>query len=467
MGGQPNVVWITLESTRADHTTLDGYDRDTTPTLQRMAAAPAGRSFECLTSGIWTASSSASILTGTYPSRHGVGMTRDVLPAELDTVAERFGEVGYDTACLSPNAHLGPGTGLDRGFDRFSWISRSTLLDAVGPRTLLKYALGVRRHGPGLTLDVAKHNTDFLATDVAKRWIGSVLSEPFFLYVHLGGPHHPYYPPRSYLERFVDGVELSTDEAQELAAHHHEHLDELIAEGCPFTDEEWAALLAMYDGTIAAADEMVGVLFDYVRDSSLEDTIFVVTADHGELFGEGGMLAHKVVVDDAVARVPLVIHGLEDVVSYDGSMVQHVDVSTTLLEHVGARTEQFQGIDLRRETRDRGFVQRGARRYRKNVERFREHEPGFDASRYHGGTLHAIRSSEFKLLKSDDRTELFELPDERTVVSEQYPRVAASLEATLDEWLATTGRPLDATTTEAELTDAMREQLENLGYIVD
>lgn len=467
MDSRPNVVWITLESTRADHTSLDGYDRYTTPNLQRMADAPAGRSFECLTSGIWTASSSASILTGTYPSRHGVGMDRDVLPDELDTVPERLGDVGYDTACLSPNAHLSPGTGLDRGFDRFSWISRSTLMESVGARTLLKYALQVRRHGPGLSLDPARHSSDFLATDVAKRWMESTLSEPFFLYAHLGGPHHPYYPPRRLLERFLDDVDLTVEEAEALAGTHHERLDELIAHGCELDDEEWAALTALYDATIAHVDEMVGSLFDYVRDSSLEDTIFVVTADHGELFGEKGMLAHKVVVDDALARVPLVTHGFDEVTPYDGSMVQHVDVATTLLEHVGARTDGFQGIDLRRESREYGFVQRGARRYRKNRDRFHEINPGFDASKYHDGTLHAIRSSEFKFLKSDDRTELFDLPDEQEDVSERYPQVASSLEATLDEWLDTTGRPVDATADGPELTDAMRKQLSDLGYIVD
>lgn len=170
----PNVVWITLESTRADHTTIEDYEHDTTPNLVRIAADTRGQALpECISHGVWTLPSSASILTGTYPSHHGAGMGYDAIPEALPTVSERFQRPGYTTASLSPNSHISEATGLDRGFDSFRWVSSSTLLDSVGYRTLAKYIFHVRSHGGGLTFDPQKHGADFMMVDVAKRWVRS------------------------------------------------------------------------------------------------------------------------------------------------------------------------------------------------------------------------------------------------------------------------------------------------------
>ncbi|AUV84145.1 hypothetical protein C2R22_21430 (plasmid) [Salinigranum rubrum] len=83
----PNIVWLTLESLRFDHTSLSGYKRDTTPFLQSIAAESSAVSFDkCFSHGIWTRPASASILTGTYPSHHQAGMGSDVIPDDLPTV---------------------------------------------------------------------------------------------------------------------------------------------------------------------------------------------------------------------------------------------------------------------------------------------------------------------------------------------------------------------------------------------
>jgi uncharacterized sulfatase len=470
MRDRPNIVWITLESTRADHTTLDGYSRDTTPNLERIARDSTGRYFsECFSHGIWTLSSSASILTGTYPSHHGAGMDGESIPDGLPTVPELLRSAGYRTACLSPNSHLSSATGLDRGFDEFSWVSKSTLREAVGFRTLLKYAAHVRSHGGGFTLDPRLHNRGYMLHDVAKRWVRSFEGddEPFFMYLHHGGPHHPYAPPLRYRDRFTVDLPMSAEDAQDVAFHHHDRLHEHIAEGCEFSDDEWAALKAMYDAEIAYVDELVGDLFDYTESRDLGDTVFVVTADHGELFGERGLLAHMGVTDDAVSHVPLVVHGDDGLADHDGEMVQHADVMRTLLERAGADTESLQGRDLREESRDKSVVQRGAERTRRNLDTFEAHNPAFDRSDYPSGTVTALRTAEFRYQRSEDRDELFRLPDGRTDVSDEYPEIASDLETTLDEWLETTGAPVDRDSSDGEFTDAMKEQLSDLGYLVE
>jgi len=472
MTGRPNVVWVTIESTRADHASVTGYERETTPNLERIADAAAGRSFDdCIAHGVWTLPSSASILTGTVPSRHDAGMESEAIPDELRTVPELFGDLGYRTAGLSTNFHASEATDLDRGFDRFAWLSSDTLVDVAGPRTLAKYLLRIRRHSAGFTTDTSKHNTGYVVTDVLKRWLrGMTDEEPFFLYAHYGDPHHEYYPPLPYHDRFLDESDVAR--AREAVARHHHDLNEIIADGCDLAPETWAAIEAMYDAEIAYTDALVGDLFESVRER-YPNTVFVVTADHGELFGEQGMLAHKVVVDDAVARVPLVVHGPTTLTDYDGDLIQHIDVMRTLLAELGhesarARGEesgQLQGHDLRTDEREFAVTQRGAPRYRKNMDQFESLNPSFDTARYHDGTLHALRTRDFKFLSSDSGEALHRLPDEETDVIDDHPEVADRLRRRLDEWLETTGQPVATTRKKREYSNAARRQMRDLGYL--
>jgi uncharacterized sulfatase len=214
-------------------------------------------------------------------------------------------------------------------------------------------------------------------------------------------------------------------------------------------------------------------LFDYVQELDLGETVFVVTADHGELFGEHGLLAHMIVVDDAVTHVPLVVHGLDGLESGDagspgaGELVQHADVMRTILEAAGARTEGLQGIDLREERRERAIVQRGAKRCLKNLDRFLEIDPDFDDACFHRAALSAIRTERFRYQRSEERSELFRLPDEEHDRSTSYPEVAERLDGELERFLETDGRPAAGGGREGEFTDAMERQLADLGYLVD
>lgn len=457
----PSVLWITLDSVRADHTAMAGYRRDTTPNLDRLASESGGQAFrQCVAHSNATLRSSASILTGMQPSRHDVGMGNDRLPDAVETVPERFAAEGYETACLSGNSHLSGATGLDRGFDRFEWLAASTLLDAAGPKTVARYLLNLRRHSAGLSTDPAKHSTPFLMNDVAERWLSDLADDPpFFCYLHYNEPHRPYYPPLPYLDRFTGDLSMSAAEAAEFAMHVHRNFFDVVADGPEFTGDEWAALKAMYDAEIAYTDEMVGRLVEHAR-SLVDDLVVVVTADHGELFGEGGMLAHKLLLHDALLRVPLVVHGLGDTAADADSLVQHADVTRTLLERAGGRTDGMQGVDLRSDTREYAIAQRGP----VGFDAYRERNPAFDASRYAASALHCLRDREFKYLRHDDGAALHRLPDEERDVSGEHPDVAERMDDYLAGWLDADGRPV-AEAADAEFTDAMERQLRDLGYV--
>jgi uncharacterized sulfatase len=437
------------------------YDRDTTPNLDRIAARSAGQYLdECIAHGHFTLISSASILSGLYPSRHGVGLGRSRLP-DMRTIAERFRDRGYHTAGLSRNAFASSAVGLDRGFDRFELLSPRSLLRVAGPVTVAKYLLGIRRHSVGLEPDLRQHATGYLMTAVAEDWIESLAAneDPSFLYLHYNEPHRPYCPPLPYRRAFAEDIELSADEAAAIAMGVHDNLMEIIATGYELSEAEWEALIAMYDAGIAHTDACIGRLFDTIQQSSLGETIFVVTSDHGELFGEQGTLGHKYTMDDGVINVPLVTHGIEESA---GGPVQHTDVMATLLRAAGADATGVQGIDFRHEQREFTVSQDNEN----TLDSLLEYNPDFDGSELAIGDHSVLRQDGFKLKKSATTRALYRLPDELTDVAEQYPEVADRLDRTLSEWLATEGQPIDEDgTDEAEFSDAMRQQLADLGYL--
>lgn len=465
----PNVVWITLESVRAANTFLDGYERNTTPNLQRISRHPDGVGFpNCFSQSMWTPASSASILTGTYLFEHRVGYdgkADEPLPEEILTLPQLLMDEGYRTACLTPNSYLSDVTGLDRGFETYHWFS---LTDAFRNReTLLpfvKYLIRSGTYGPGLSLDLNRHNKTYIMLNVLKRWIRTLTADsaPFFLYTHCPNPHLPYTPPLKWLDQFTADIEFSATEALELSLETYGSRDRMvqrIADGCEFSQAEWEALMAMYDAEIAYADEFVGVLYDYVRRSTTGETVFVITADHGDLFGEHGLLGHNLVLDDALTNVPLVIHGLDGVANAADSVVQHVDVTRTIAQRLGVSHHQFSGVDLRKKTPEYAISQRGVPHF----DEYLDANPAFDPDRFHPTPMTALRSDEYKYVRSTRKAELFALPDERTDVCDSFTEVCDRLDAELDSRLESM-EPRSAAES-AEYTDAMKEQLSRLGYL--
>jgi uncharacterized sulfatase len=217
----------------------------------------------------------------------------------------------------------------------------------------------------------------------------------------------------------------------------------------------------MYDAEIAYTDEMVGRLVDYVQSLDIGDTVIVITGDHGELFGEYGLLSHSYVLIDAVTRVPLVLQGFENELAVsDDDIIQHSDVMTTLLRMAGADAAETVGVDLRENRREFAVSQRGPQTF----DSLRSYNPDFDDSRFHQEMLTSIRTGQYRFDHSEDWEALYELPNEETDVSPDKPDVVADLSSDLDEWMATHGSPVeDAETT--EYSEAAERQLRDLGYM--
>ncbi|PSQ15949.1 sulfatase [Halobacteriales archaeon QS_8_69_26] len=469
MAERPNVVWLTVDSVRADRTTVGGHVRDTTPNLERIADDDRGTNFSaCFAPGIWSPATTASVLTGTYPSHHGLGGRNEVLPPELTTVPELLSAEGYRTAGVSANPWFNGSTGLDRGFDRFEHLTKENIW-SVGLGTLLRFFLGARRYSAGYTTDTSIHRTEFLVNGLAKRWLQSFeeSEEPFFLYLHTKGAHNPYYPPDEHVDAFVDELETTGAEARQVALEVQDNALEGIAEGLDTEREaeRYHTYRLVYDSLLRHVDAHVGDLFEYVQSLDLGNTVFVVTSDHGDLLGERGLLSHRLAVCDPLIHVPMVVHGLDTNLAADpDDVIGHVDLMQTLLNVAGANTDGFQGVDLRSETRGFAIAQRSREYGQKSIDRIRDRNPDFDVSEYHTGAVTALRTQEYLYSRSDDLQRLVRIPGVGENVVENNPEVAEELRTLLEETVDSFADPVHSSR-DAERSDAVEEQLSDLGYV--
>jgi uncharacterized sulfatase len=465
---RPNIIWVVIDALRADHTTMDGYIEDTTPELSAIAQKPGGRYFSnCFSQTISTRPSVTSMLTGVYPSVHGVNMIEHAVPDELRTVPEVLADEGYHSAAISRNSHVSRATGLHRGFDRFDWFgSVRSLLSNVDADILIRYLLGIRRHSIGFSTELVDHSIAFVVNELAKRNIQELKGhgEPFFIFLHYLGPHDPYVPALPYRKRYLNHDDIDPTHAVRRVKQIFENRWEYNTGKRTLSTTDVELLNAMYDSEIAHTDAAVGRLFDFVESLSLEnETVFVVTSDHGELLGERGVVGHELHLDDELVRVPLVVHGTETDCPGTDAFIQHIDVVNTLLTQIVGDVDQFQGMDLRSESRDQVVTERCQPL---DFDDLRGFNPDFDESSVHGTGMTALRDREFKYLRSETKTELYNLPDERSDVTEAYPETVARMEDQLNEWEQEFATPVESTR-ESDLDEEMKRQLSDLGYRVE
>lgn len=472
MDAPPDILWVTLESLRADHTPLYGYDRDTTPNLRQLAER---EDATVLSNGIaasnWTRPSSASMLTGTHYSTHntgGRGAAGTSLPGTLDTLPQLLSQAGYETALFSTARQVSDDTGLARGFDTYEDVQMEpSNFSPFGDYTLDSWRCLVSHFLKDPTLrpselkkDV-RNNNDYLLARAVERWASNrqARSDPFFAYAHIWSPHQLFLPVRRYIDEFTEDIEFDAHAAYDLAEDRYSDLASLIANGVSFSDDEWAAIKAMYDAEIRYADRTFHSVITSAQAASERDLIVVVTADHGELFGERGVVSHKIILHDGVIRVPMVVAGLEDVVDGPEMVTGHVDLSTTLADVAGVRTDQFEGRDIRSGDREYAISQR--REW--DFSEYREINPAFDASEYIEEPHTAVRTATHKYIESESHRILYELPEETTDVIDENEKIASELSAVIEqegiEWFETSPQ------SDATFDEETRAHLRELGYM--
>ena len=268
----PNLVLFLVDTLRADQLATYGYDRPTSPNLDRLAAE--SLVFErALSPSTWTLPSTASLLTGLLPLQHGARDIKHSMPQSVETVAEHLRAAGYRTAALTDGGFVGHKWGMAQGFDRF---------DAAPGK-------------PWQDKDVAP-----IAASAA-HWLETNHFEPFFLVVHTYETHQPYVNPEGFADPWLD-PNYDGDRFRRRAAVQPLKIGEVSA-------AEKQRLIDFYDGEIHRADHYVGGLLDQLDALGLsERTAILLTSDHGEEFFDHGGVEHgHGRVFDANVRVPMVL----------------------------------------------------------------------------------------------------------------------------------------------------------------
>ncbi len=382
---RPNIVFISIDTLRADHIGAYGDARASTPTLDALAAQ--GVLFEKAVSHVpMTLPSHASMFTSLTPPRHGV---RDngtfVLGQRHETLAEVLGASGYRTGAFVGAFVLDAQFGLDQGFERYDDDVEGT---AENDR------------GADEVLDATRHWIDEAADDV-----------PWFAFVHLFDPHAPYEPPGAFAERFASDP---------------------------------------YAGEIAYVDDALG---RFLRELPLDNTLVVVTSDHGEGLGEHKERTHGMFGYESTLHVPLLFHwraGLPGGRRVP-SRVRHVDVAPTILELVGIEPPAtFDGLSLA-----------GLLAGQSEPDRTSYFESFTYTFNYGSAPLRGVYEEQFKLVAlpiielydlSRDPGELDNLASQRAGTVE---RMAKALEQLAGHVSATP----------TTLDERARERLEALGYV--
>ena len=435
---QKNIIWIVLDSIRADRTPFGNHSRRTMPALEEFASRPDALGSTCTSHGIWSLPSMASMMTGVWPSHHGAGLQNETLPTEFRTVADRLSERSYRTVGISRNSYFSSGTGLDRGFDEFDQVSIGDLFRQAGLSGTGAFLRNIRKYSGGMTAERRKHSPDFLLNEIIENRLQELADgdEPFALFGHYLGAHHPYYPSPVFRDEFEVPGPLSASEAAEVAFQTTSDIYPTIANPESVTDRDWEAIRTMYDALIRQTDSLIERLVRSIESSGLlEETILVITSDHGDLLGESNLISHKLLLHDALTQVPIVVHGSDRLRDIDTENVQHVDIMQTILEEVGASTEGMHGSTFPEFDRDYAVTQRGEQTAERTLGRVTEHEPEFSNDAVRRGLLTAIRQDGWKLVRGGGGSTLYRLPDEDTDVSSKFPERSRHLNELHDDWM--------------------------------
>lgn len=335
-GGDPvgtdgNVLFIVIDTLRADHLPIYGHAEGSTPHLDRFAE-DAIVFDQAFTNSSWTRPSFASILTGRLPSSHGVMAKSDALPDSLITLPEALKTAGYATGGYATNFNVAPYFNFHQGFDDYVFLEPAFVLGADDASAKLLLMQFVRQRIEKLraakdeVLPGTAYQDAATVNEALRGWIDRQSRAPWFLFVGYMDPHDPYF------------------------AHPYDGSGYARAANPDPEPSEARALAELYDGEISYWDSEFGKLLDFLRRRGLYDELtIVVTSDHGEEFNDHGGFWHGTTLYDEQVRVPLLVKLPRS--RRGGTVVRHwvqsIDLMPTLLDELEVEVpEGVQGGNL-------------------------------------------------------------------------------------------------------------------------
>ena len=276
----PNILLIVLDAARADHFSCYGYQRRTTPELDRVAGE--GVRFErAVSTSSWTLPAHASLFTGLLPDEHGAHNQHAWLVDRIPTLAGLLKARGYRTGCFTNNPIIDEYHNLARGFEVLEkvWADSAVISDE------------------------RPHNSEYTNARV-RAFAGERDGRPFFAFINYMDVHQPYAAPEPFRGMYLEKGEEITARLDSACRY----ADLLDKGAVKLTDAEKMSLAAVYDGCLNYLDSRVGELMQALRDDDLYDsTLIIITSDHGECFGEYGKYGHGDLLSRPLIHIPLLV----------------------------------------------------------------------------------------------------------------------------------------------------------------
>jgi len=397
---KPNVVVITVDTLRADHLGCYGYKQIHTPNIDSLTVG--GVRFQrAYTSVPVTLPSHTTIFTGTYPTFSGMhDFAGNKLSDSQATLASVLKNHGYATGAVVASAVLDSRFGLNRGFDfYYDHFDFNRLQEA--------------------NLDQMERPGNVVA-DVTLDWLSKNYQKKFFLWMHLYDPHYPYQPPEPY------------------STEYKEH---------------------PYDGEIAFADEQVGRLIRFLKEKGLyQNTLILLTGDHGESLGEHGEKTHRFFIYNATLHVPLLVH-------MPGSVSANAKTSTELVNLADLMPTVLEALHIPIPAQVQGRTLLRLMESQPQESRSLYAETFLPRLHFNWSELRGIETDRYHFIDAP-KPELYDLsadPGETNNLFSQKPAVAQALSAKLSELIRDYSARQELAS-KAGLDPALTERLRALGY---
>lgn len=320
VSAHPNVVLIVIDALRADRV---GGMRGDVPLMPRLTqfAAQSWLFEHAVAQGTWTKPSMVSLFTSMYPSVHNVQwgvsakildrqeLVGDVLPGSIETMAQYLKAAGFNTAAIQSNVNLKPFFGVDQGFDTYFYEPYPKI------------------RGSQLT----ERTLERLTT----------LEEPFFLYAHYMDAHFTYDPPPAYRELMGTAPVLTPDDRELLKDYSSYYMDKVCRDvgvnqqsnKGDLSPEGQRYIRFLYDAASRYLDDEVMRAVECIRQKN-PNTVFIITADHGEEMWEHGSVGHAKTVYEELAHVPLIIAMPNETPRRMAAPVEMIDLLPTLAAYL-------------------------------------------------------------------------------------------------------------------------------------
>ena len=479
---RPNILWFLWDTVRADHMSLYAYEKPTTPFLDDWAKQ--GRVFNnCTSVSNSTIPTHVSMFTGLMPSEHRRDNTQNYLGDAFTTLPELLHKHGYQTYMYSANPHINQSRNFSQGFDaaecpwekkykrkalkifqqKLNPLDRST--DEL--ETINRFRIiGKKWPVPAQAFTASGE----LAQQATENWLAACTRKrPFFVFLNYMEAHQPYIPPDLYRKKLMSPVQVAKSYG---VCRSHLAKWSYTFGLKEYTKEEIELTKLTYDATLADLDNQLKEFLASLKVRGyMDNTMIIITSDHGEHLGEKHMLDHLFSVYEPLIRVPLIIYypklfspGVDD------RPVMNFDLFPTILDSAGIKMPQdlrTKAVSLLQPKDERIQVAERPARKAHQYRIVQKDYPNFDPTPWNR-RLRAVYQGKYKFIwTSDGQHELYDIkadPGEMKNLAGAKPQLAAKLKTIHDNYVKTLVKPKTATQENIPMTVQQRRRLESLGY---